>query len=40
MDNFFDLFDEIDLQNIDRILINPDEQNKIQNLYKNLIVVN
>ena len=36
MDNFFDLFDEIDLQNIDKILINPDEQNKIQNLYKNL----
>ena len=36
MYNFFDLFDEIDLQNIDKILINPDEQNKIQNLYKNL----
>ena len=29
MDNFFDLFEEIDLANIDKILIGEDEKDKV-----------
>ena len=29
MDNFFDLFEEIDLENIDKILIGEDEKDKV-----------
>ena len=34
MDNFFDLFNEVNLQNIDNVVINPDEQINVNNLYK------
>jgi len=36
MDSFFDLFDEIDLAHINEILINPEENKKVYNIYKNL----
>ena len=36
MDSFFDLFDEIDLAHIIEILINPEENKKVYNIYKNL----
>ena len=36
MDSFFNLFDEIDLAYINEILINPEENKKVYNIYKNL----
>ena len=36
METFFDLFDKIDLENINKILLTADDSNKIYKLYKNL----
>jgi len=36
MDNFFDLFEEIDLEHIDKILIGEDEKDKFFKIYRKL----
>ena len=34
--DFFDIFDEINLQKIDNVQITPDEEKNVYNLYQNL----
>jgi len=36
MDRFFDLFENVDLVNIDKILLTKNDKDKVYNLFKNL----